>query len=112
MARIIWTESSLQDLDEIAEYIALDKINAAKKLVRRVFAAVERLSEFPKSGRKPPEFKPPDSSENEKQHSNDMYRSKQSRPLVSAGFKKNVLQNAIVWSEVLSKPVALREGDR
>ena len=56
MARLTWTEPALQDLDEIAEYIALDKPEAAKKLVRNVFEKVERLEQHPHSGRKPPEF--------------------------------------------------------
>ncbi len=56
MAQIIWTEPALNDLDKIAEYIALDKPSAAKKLVSNVFAKVERLENFPKSGRKPPEL--------------------------------------------------------
>ena len=57
MARLIWTEPALQDLDEIAEYIALDDVGAAKRLVRKVFDAVEKLEEFPESGRRPPELK-------------------------------------------------------
>lgn len=56
MAQIIWTEPALQDLNEIAEYIALDKINAAKKLVQKVFSSTDQLEEHPKSGRKPPEL--------------------------------------------------------
>ena len=56
MAQIIWTEPALNDLDHIAEYIALDKPNAAKKLVGNIFTKVERLERFPKSGRKPPEL--------------------------------------------------------
>ncbi len=36
MAKVVWTEPALQDLDEIAEYIALDKLSAAKKLVEKV----------------------------------------------------------------------------
>ena len=56
MAQIIWTEPALNDLDKIAEYIALDKPSAAKKLVGNVFTKVERLENFPKSGRKPPEL--------------------------------------------------------
>jgi len=56
MAQIIWTEPALQDLNEIAEYIALDKISAANKLVQKVFSSTERLEELPKSGRKPPEL--------------------------------------------------------
>ncbi|MEB8433369.1 type II toxin-antitoxin system RelE/ParE family toxin [Cocleimonas sp. KMM 6892] len=56
MAQIIWTEPALQDLNEIAEFIALDKISAANKLVQKVFFKTERLERFPKSGRKLPEL--------------------------------------------------------
>lgn len=57
MAQIIWTEPALLDLDAIAEYIALDKPSAANYLVQNVFSTVDRLEQFPESGRKPPEFK-------------------------------------------------------
>jgi plasmid stabilization system protein ParE len=40
MARVIWTDPALQDLDTIADCIALDKPVAARKLVRTVFAKV------------------------------------------------------------------------
>ncbi len=56
MAQIIWTEPALQDLNEIVEYIALDKTSAANKLVKKIFSNTERLEQFPKSGRKPPEL--------------------------------------------------------
>jgi len=56
MAQIIWTEPALNELDEIAEFIALDKVEAAKNLVQAVFSRVEKLKEQPKSGRKPPEL--------------------------------------------------------
>jgi len=55
MARLIWTEPALKDLETIAEYIALDKPDAAKKYVQRVFASVEKLTQFPKSGSVPRE---------------------------------------------------------
>ena len=56
MAEIIWTEPALLDLDEIAEYIAIENIIAAKKLVRSIFGKVDRLEQFPESGRIPPEI--------------------------------------------------------
>ncbi len=37
MAQIIWTEPALLDLNEIAEYIAIDKPSAAIRLVQKVF---------------------------------------------------------------------------
>lgn len=57
MAQVIWTEPALTDLDEIAEYIALGKLSAAKKLVNDVFSRVSLLESSPNSGRKPPELK-------------------------------------------------------
>ena len=44
---MIWTEPALQDLEQIADYIALDDSVAAGKLVRRIFEKVELLREFP-----------------------------------------------------------------
>ena len=56
MAQIKWTEPALNDLIEIAEYIALDKPAAAKKLVRNVFKSIKRLKDFPESGKKSSEL--------------------------------------------------------
>jgi toxin ParE1/3/4 len=56
MARLTWTEPALRDLETIAEYIALDKPEAARAFVRQVFRVSERLAVFPKSGRVPPEI--------------------------------------------------------
>ncbi len=56
MAEIVWTEPALADLNAIAEYIALQNLTAAKELVQKVFAKVERLEAFPESGRVPPEL--------------------------------------------------------
>jgi plasmid stabilization system protein ParE len=56
MARVVWTEPALQDLDEIADYIALDAPGAARALVQRVFLHIERLREFPEMGSRPPEL--------------------------------------------------------
>ena len=58
MAQVIWTEPALQDLNEIAEYIALEKITAANKLVKKVFSSTDRLEQFPGIGRNPPELHP------------------------------------------------------
>jgi plasmid stabilization system protein ParE len=56
MAEVIWAEPALQELEAIAEYIALDNPAAASELVRSVFDKAERLKDFPKSGRIPPEL--------------------------------------------------------
>jgi len=57
MAEIIWTEPALSDLDAVADYIALDKPEAARRLVHRVFEHVEQLVIHPKSGSVPPELR-------------------------------------------------------
>ena len=48
-AALIW--AALDDLDDIAAFIALDSETAAAALVQRELAAVERLRRFPASGR-------------------------------------------------------------
>ena len=50
MAEVIWTEPALQELDAIAEYIALDNVAAASALVKEVFGKIQRLERFPQSG--------------------------------------------------------------
>ncbi len=57
MAQIIWTTPALADLNDIAEYIAVDNSAAARKLVATILDKTERLGKFPKSGRIPPELK-------------------------------------------------------
>jgi len=57
MAEVIWTEPALADLDAIADYIALDKPDAASALVKRVFEHIEYLQSYPESGNRPPELK-------------------------------------------------------
>ena len=57
MARIVWTEPAISDLDEIADYIALDDSKAAIGLVRRVFSHVEKLVEHPNLGSIPKELR-------------------------------------------------------
>jgi plasmid stabilization system protein ParE len=44
-------------LDAIADYIALDNMAAARRLVQRVFEHVGQLGAHPHSGSRPPELK-------------------------------------------------------
>jgi toxin ParE1/3/4 len=57
MAQVIWTEPALVDLDAIADYIALDNPEAARRLVQRVFKHIEQLQRNPKSGSVPAELR-------------------------------------------------------
>ena len=56
MARLIWTEAALNDLDAVADYIAVDKPVAASRYLLKVLEQVERLERFPQSGKCPPEY--------------------------------------------------------
>jgi len=49
-------DPALADLEEIAEYIALDNRPAASHYVRKVFDTVERLKNYPESGEGPSEL--------------------------------------------------------
>lgn len=56
MAQAIrWTRLALADLVAIRDYIAVDNPIAAEAMVAAVRDAVERLTEFPQSGRIAPE---------------------------------------------------------
>ena len=55
MTQVIWSPQSLHDLEAIHRYIALDSAVYAEAMVRRLVAAVERLKDFPESGRIVPE---------------------------------------------------------
>ena len=57
MAQVVWSEPALNDLDAIADYIALDNPEAARQLVQRIFAHVGHLEDQPKLGSKLPELK-------------------------------------------------------
>ena len=49
MAEVIWAEPALNDLDAIADYIALDNPEAARRLVQKIFEHVDHLESHPKT---------------------------------------------------------------
>ncbi len=54
--QLIWAPSARLDLRELASYIAEFRPEASARFVKRVFQVVERLADFPESGRVVPEF--------------------------------------------------------
>lgn len=56
MARLVWTERAISDLDEIVEYIAYENPDAARRLAQRVKEHVEQLADHPLSGPVPHEY--------------------------------------------------------
>jgi len=57
MVEVKWTDQSIQDIDNIAEYISQDSVNYAELQVNDFFERAEILNEFPNTGRIVPEFK-------------------------------------------------------
>lgn len=51
MAEVKWTERSLRDIEQIAEYISKDSVIYAKTVVKRILEVEEILEEFPLAGR-------------------------------------------------------------
>ena len=57
--KLIWSPSARLDLKDIAAFIAEDNPSAAGRFGRSLLQAVERLADFPESGRIVPEFGDP-----------------------------------------------------
>jgi addiction module RelE/StbE family toxin len=56
MVKIVWTDSAIQDLNDIGDYIARDSERYAELTVDKLFYSVDILEEYPKSGKMVPEF--------------------------------------------------------
>lgn len=56
MAEIIWTTQALIDVESIGDYIARDAPSIAQIVVDQILNSVERLENFPYSGRVVPEI--------------------------------------------------------
>jgi plasmid stabilization system protein ParE len=54
--KIQWSPFAIDQVTNIAQYIAEDKPNVAGKWIVSIFDTVEKLSSFPKLGRIVPEF--------------------------------------------------------
>jgi len=49
--RIIWRPAAARDYDSLREYIEAHSLTGAETAARRIFAAVESLTQFPGRGR-------------------------------------------------------------
>ena len=49
--RLEWTHKAIGDLREAGEYIALDNVEAARRMATRIIEAVEYLIDHPNLGR-------------------------------------------------------------
>ena len=60
MIALIWSPRSIADLEEIRAYITADSPAWAELTVQRLVATVERLRQYPDSGRMVPERQSPE----------------------------------------------------
>ncbi|HKZ79612.1 MAG TPA: type II toxin-antitoxin system RelE/ParE family toxin [Pyrinomonadaceae bacterium] len=54
--RVVWSPRAVEDLEAIAEYIAVDSAAYAATVVKSILSIASNLSRFPFSGRVVPEF--------------------------------------------------------
>jgi len=59
MVEIKWTNNALEELDDIANYISKDSPKYAQILVKQIYEMISHLTQFPKFGRKVPEYNDP-----------------------------------------------------
>lgn len=59
MVEIRWTPQAADDLEAVANFIAVDSEHYASLFARDVLSAVDRLTDFPYSGRTVPELNDP-----------------------------------------------------
>lgn len=99
MARLVWTERAIADFDEIAEYIAFDDPDAARRLAGRVESHLDQLARHPLSGPMTPEF------------TEGQYRQISEKPcrVIYRFDGKNVIILRVLRSERLLKPGYLEE---
>ena len=86
--RLIWSPTAQFDLKDIAAFIAEDSALAAERFVRSLFQAVERLADFPESGRIVPEFNDPAIREIIRKPCRIVYRT---------NSRKRIVEIARVW---------------
>jgi toxin ParE1/3/4 len=56
MAKVIWTEPALAQLELIIGFIALDKPEAARAVAGRIFDATDQIGRFVRMGKPIPNF--------------------------------------------------------
>ena len=56
MAEVIWSDSAIQDLNDIGEYISKDSEKYAEITVSQLFSSTDILEDHPKAGKVVAEF--------------------------------------------------------
>lgn len=93
--KLIWSPTARFDLKDIAAFIAEDSVSAAERFVRSLFQTVERLADFPESGRIVPEFGDPAIREVIRKPCRIVYR---------VDTRKHIVEIARVWHAARGAP--------
>jgi len=56
MVEVVWSDSSIQDLNDIGDYIAKNSVRYAEITVQNLFDSVDVLENHPRAGSIVPEF--------------------------------------------------------
>ncbi len=59
MVEIKWTDNALKELGNIANFISKDSPKYAQILIKQIYEMISHLEQFPKFGRKVPEYNNP-----------------------------------------------------
>lgn len=93
--QLIWSPSARMDLKDLAVFIAEDSPVAADRFVRGLFQTVERLAEFPESGRIVPELGDPNIREVIRKPCRIVYRIRR---------RKHTIEIVRVWHSARGTP--------
>ena len=93
--KLIWSPTARFDVKDIAAFIAEDSASAAERFVRSLLQAVERLADFPESGRIVPEFGDPAIREVIRKPCRIVYR---------VDHRKRIVEIARVWHAARGSP--------
>lgn len=81
---VVWSPEALEDVDDIADYIARDSAFYAAAVVDKLLKAASYLNQFPQSGRIVPELNQPDIRERFVYSYRLIYRVEPARILITA----------------------------
>jgi plasmid stabilization system protein ParE len=81
---VVWSPEALEDVDDIAGYIARDSVFCTAAVVEKMLAVASALSQFPHSGRIVPELDQPDITRALRVQHRLIYRIEPERILVTA----------------------------
>ena len=100
---VVWSPEALDDVDDIARYIARDSVFYAAAVVEKILVAASRLGHFPQTGRIVPELNQPDLRECFVYSYRLIYRIEPAHILVTAVIHGRRLLDDAATSRIMGK---------